>query len=345
MVASFPILCYVLLASTGGDAPVSKWVKRTQKRRQRTEQLLSSISPPRHSDLALNIPILDAPDIDWEKHPNLDPQQGGKLRPESERAIRKRRAVEGFVHIVKQLMRKNHPGGRGAAATIVDCGSGAGNLAVPMAGFLTNHDVLAIDVNEIALQRLRDRCPSIKTLCADLASDIQIQDDAFVVVSLHACGAATDMAIRLATRHRQPFCMSPCCTAKAIVGREQHGSSSYGPAAASFHRSGAPADILYPRSLWLTNELSVGSDQSQDMDTSYAMLAKVADVGLGPQTPQEQILHQQKAKQIIEWDRLMGVVERHDYRAQMFHLKDHDGYGKKEIFVGIPNEMRDLYVE
>jgi hypothetical protein len=68
------------------------------------------------------------------------------------------------------------------------------------------------------------------------------------------------------------------------------------------------------------------------------MLAKVADVGLGPQTPIEHIRHQQLAKYAVEMDRLMDVVESHEYVVQMFKLKHHEGYGKTEIFIGVPKE-------
>ena len=70
----------------------------------------------------------------------------------------------------------------------------------------------------------------------------------------------------------------------------------------------------------------------------YVTLAKVADVGLGKQTPEEQRRHQRVAKYVVEMDRLMGVVEDHDYRVQIYRLRDHEGYGKTEIFVGVPKE-------
>jgi uncharacterized UPF0146 family protein len=279
----------------------------------------------------------------------LDPQGGGLLQANSPRAARKRRQIEAFFHLIRNTLdldtitpasSKNSKN-----AVIVDAGSGAGNLAVPLAGLLMEDHcrVLAIDVNEVALERLKARDPSVSTLCADLASPtIFLPQEASMICSLHACGAATDLAIRLATRHNLPFIVSPCCTAKALTTRQpsSSGSSSYGPSA-SFQRSGSPSDMTYPRSHWLKSS----SFSSSDDDDPYSMIAKVADVGLGPQTPSDQREHQRLAKLVVELDRLVGVVEQHHYTVEMYRIKDHDDYGKSEIMVGIPPLLRSSGVE
>lgn len=210
-------------------------------------------------------------------------------------------------------------------------GSGAGNLAIPLARLL-DCNVLAIDVNDVALDRLKARDDSVTTLCADLASPtIALPSNAAMVCSLHACGAATDLAIQLATRHGLPFCVSPCCTAKSLTVRQGvSGSSCYGPST-SFQRSGSPLEMTYPRSNWLQSCLP-----TLDSIDYYSQIAKVADVGLGPQTPVSQREHQRLAKVIVELDRLAGVVEQHDYSVGIFRIQDHDDYGKSEIMVGMP---------
>ena len=134
----------------------------------------------------------------------------------------------------------------------------------------------------------------------------------------------------------------------------------------SKERSAAPAHITYPRSDWLHQQL-VSLDTNNDTDKNideekkkhvvtdnsssrnntttkshpyYSTIAKVADIGLGPQTPLEQLGQQRKAKQIVEMDRVMGVLERYPntYTVQMYEIKDHDDayYGKREIIIGIP---------
>ena len=269
-------------------AEPSRWVRRTARRRQRTEALLSSIPlPPGVSSWETKV-LHDAPAIDWEKFPALlDPQRGGKLRRGTPRALRKRRAVEAFVYLSRGLLM-----GDGSASgseqceccgVIVDAASGAGNLSIPLSGLLgCKTTVLAIDVNEVALHRLKERDASVKVLCADLAADIDLERfGASMVVSLHGCGAATDMAIRLATRNRLPFVVSPCCTAKAVVGRtygpQLRATAGIGSRMSSEHRSGAPSDIVYPRSTWLASALTEHLNGNDDIDGAYATIAKVAD--------------------------------------------------------------------
>jgi hypothetical protein len=343
-----------LMAVTSDDPstlPPSKWARRTERKRQRVGALLERIPPPplvascqSLSDLVVET-LESASSIDWDLYPNLDPQGGGLLKKDSARATRKRRQIEAFVYLCQTIGLPNNDDD----STIVDAGSGAGNLAIPLAGLL-DVNVLAIDVNDIALDRLQTRADTkrVTTMCADLATLASIPN-ASLICSLHACGAATDLAMRLATRNRLPFVVSPCCTAKALTARTTSNVPKYGPSA-TMERSGSPSDIKYPRSQWLQSHLSgVPSEDTDDESTveseqqNYALIAKVADVGLGPQTPLEQRQHQQVAKYIVELDRLMGVVERHDYVVRMFRMKDHgDDYGKSEIMVGVPKYMEHV---
>ena len=277
-----------------------------------------------------------------------------------------------------------------------------------------------MDVNEVALDRLSRRAAGmpgvIRTLRADLADYDLIRScvppgDDVVVVSLHACGAASDMAMELAYRcDGAPFVICPCCTAKslarrrtttedaagnAVVARRDGGddcddetcvddettttttTSTITPrffhrasSSSSRHRSGATVDIEYPRSVWLRDRFSsvrrrgrevgdhsdgggdgkgggLGGGRDDDDDDGdddgmyYALLAKVADVGLGPQTPSQQREHQRRAKRIVELDRAMRAVERHGYVVRLARIPaggdDGDGpwgYGKGEVLVG-----------
>ena len=129
-----------------------------------------------------------------------------------------------------------HPKG---GLTIIDAGCGAGNLAISLAGllFLSRSDIgrnvriLAVDINEVALDLLSQRAAAsldvniVHTLCADLSdhgrilSHIPIDNDV-VVMSLHACGAASDYAMELAYRCKASFIVCPCCTAKSLTRRD-----------------------------------------------------------------------------------------------------------------------------
>ncbi|KAL3776645.1 hypothetical protein ACHAW5_010664 [Stephanodiscus triporus] len=347
---------------------------------------------------------------------------GGIRDPGGRRGHRKRAQVQAFQFLVETLIVDVDVDGGAQARgiTVVDAGCGAGNLAIALAGLLANSSVvdgegggeeegsrrrrrrrrrrdvrvLAVDVNGVALDRLSRRSAGMpgvgatpRTLRADLADrDLVLSrinpDDDVIVVSLHACGSASDMAMELAYRCGAPFVVCPCCTAKSLTRRtvaadeddvDVNGARFSRRASSSSQRSGATADIEYPRSFWLRDKLSsirlrerrivdpnggcnieggggggevngdavpVDDDDDNDDDDVgkyYALLAKVADVGLGPQTPYEQREHQRRAKRIVELDRAMRAVERHGYLVRMVRIGDDGdpwGYGKGEVLVG-----------
>ena len=142
-------------------------------------------------------------------------------------------------------------------------------------------------------------------------------------------------------------------------------------------RSGAAIGIEYPRSFWLRDkftsmqrggdegadrdgdskagggggsggigiERAIGADDVDDAGSRhYAILAKAADVGLGPQTPARQRENQRRAKRIVELDRAMRAVEQYGYVVRLARIvadgddNDNDrrscGYGKGEVLVG-----------
>lgn len=345
-------------------------MRRTAKRRQSTDQLLDSIeadglpllsslpstSMQSHDHLVPSLQIPDSSSIQWEEiDPVLDPVQGGKIRRGTERGLRKRDQVDAFYFITSSIIeaeeRTQSKQNSSEGITIIDAGCGAGNLGIALAGLFSaqhpNRDVnlLAVDVNNQALRRLDQRSQSIQlpsntlqTCCADLANYKHIASQIpsnrkVIVVSLHACGAASDMAMNLAFQcNDAPFVICPCCTAKSLTKRENRSSGDNKvDMAASFRRSGSTADIEYPRSCWLRSKL-----QPTSMTDQYTLLAKVADVGLGPQTPTQQRLAQTRAKQIVELDRLMSASESSGYDVRLMRMQHHDPcvYGKGELLLG-----------
>lgn len=310
----------------------SRWSNRTEKRRKYVQTILDKIVLPNGDPIkSINPPILQSREILWDNlDPILDPCRGGSLDANSSRGVRKRLQIEAFCHVVSSILESTQD------QLVVDAASGAGNLAIGLAGIL-GVSVCAIDVNELALCRLAHRAnrvnpqPDVTTICKDLAI-VELPNRSAFVTSLHGCGASSDLAIQLATQQRLPFCVSPCCTAKAVVPR----SDGYTPSA-SFQRSAAPKEILYPRSKWLQSQL--GGE-----DGVYDILAKIADIGLGPQTPAEQVLHQQVAKHVVEIDRMQAATEDHDYSVRLLRLRGHDFYGKSELLVGAPSLSRAAYI-
>jgi hypothetical protein len=235
--------------------------------------------------------------------------------------------------------------------TIADLGCGAGNLALPLAWWLNHSNkhsttirVLGIDLNTISLQRLRDRTiqcciqshPSntmtkpllVETLEMDLLELLDTNNDTdnprrnknihpfqncAAVVSLHACGAASDLAMMAAIQHRLPFIISPCCIGKTLTVRSgglenvdttitnntvpsSSSSSSSSLHAKNHHRRNVPLTmptqrgstpfgiVSYPRSQWFQQN-GLSYDQ-------YRLIAAAADYGvrqkLEPQAQQQQ---------------------------------------------------------
>ena len=66
------------------------------------------------------------------------------------------------------------------------------------------------------------------------------------------------------------------------------------------------------------------------------MLAKVADIGLGPQTLSQQREQQARAKKIVELDRLLAASEDHGYDVRLMRIKNHDPlvYSKGDLLIG-----------
>ena len=360
-----------LQETTTGTEEQSRWQRRTEKRRQRTEELLNSIeigtslsiiaTQPSVELTNLNIPTLGIPPsaaIDWDEiDPELDPIRGGKLREGSQRGLRKRAQVEAFHFVVSEILNtqlqrtQNYPFG----VTIIDAGCGAGNLGISLAGLSysssINIKVLAVDVNEHALTRLSSRAEAIlspekiETVCADLANyDLILSkippNHSVIVVSLHACGAASDMAMNLAIRCNAPFILCPCCTAKSLTKRLPSNAETRTTfdLSASFQRSGASADIEYPRSKWLMDKL-YHNNNGVDITTveeKYTLLAKAADIGIGPQTLSQQRQQQARAKKIVELDRLLAASEEHGYDVRLMRIRNHDPlvYSKGDLLIG-----------
>jgi hypothetical protein len=323
--------------------------------------------------------------------------RGGRIRSNDsagmKRGIRKRLQIQACYYLLETIIHqrnedesthRRHPPSSSKELTIIDAGCGAGNLAISLAGLLVmsksdigrNVHILAVDINEVALDLLSQRAAAsldvniVQTLCADLSDDherilshIPIDNDV-VVMSLHACGAASDYAMELAYRCKASFIVCPCCTAKSLTRRDTNNGDTTTSSwlLSSTQRSGSSVDIEYPRSVWLRDRLSSmqrqvstlidtedddnklveESNDSASMDDDdgnyYSILAKVADVGLGPQTPSKQRVHQRRAKRIVELDRAMRAVEQHGYDVHLVRLPDDDpwGYGKGEVMVGMP---------
>jgi SAM-dependent methyltransferase len=247
--------------------------------------------------------------------------------------------------------------------TVADLGCGAGNLTVPLAWWLKQlgFNVLGVDINDQALTLLSERAKrlgiTIRTLQTDLlklSSFNNNQDpDAYcdntsdlsgcaAVVSLHACGAASDLSMAAAVRHNLPFAISPCCIGKISTERTRkpaNGRMLPKTFLTSAERSAAPPTVVsYPRSAWLGKALPYQDD--------YKLLAAAADYGVGGDSNSagnkgevdERELARRKrcrlSKKIIEIDRLQWAKE-NGYCIRLLEMpRIGPLYPKRELLLG-----------
>jgi SAM-dependent methyltransferase len=322
-------------------------------------------------DLIINIssqtPILHAPSLDWSSCPEeIDPMLGGKIRMGTQRGERKRAAVETFLTVVQTIILgkeivddddddNNNKPVNNNKNVIADLGCGAGNLSIPLAWWLNkmNHKILGVDINGQALTMLQKRAHNlgidIETLQVDLltlTSDDDSNNQLYncaAVVSLHACGAASDLSMSAAVRNNIPFVISPCCIGKISTQRISsatvHKTGMMPPiqVLSSAERSGAPsAMISYPRSSWLNEAVSL---------EEYQMLAAAADYGVGGESSKEkeEVVDEQEvarrrrckiSKKIIEIDRLQWAKENGYYIRLLDIPRIGPLYPKRELLLG-----------
>ena len=305
------------------------------------------------SKSSISLHVLDAPPLDWSScPPGLDPLQGGGL-VRNARGLRKQAAVEAFSFVVKEaLVDRTVSATAGTQQWVADLGCGAGNLALPLAWQLCSigYRVAGVDFNQQSLDRLARRAKEagviVEALNLDLLRLIVEEDssdnednnyleDCAAVVSLHACGAASDLAMASAVRHSLPFAISPCCIGKVNTSRtvkENKGKTPHLETAPSetFKRRGAPKEIEYPRSNWLRSAVPLMDD--------FRLLASAADYGVNGSSDEAQELVRrqrcQSAKRIVEADRLEWARER-GYYVRMLELpRIGPHYPKRELLLG-----------
>ena len=360
-----------------------KYQRQRQRVAQKTDELINMISPQFLPDVIETLDIMSSPSnntisssiIDWSIVPaQVDPTLGGRLKAHSNRGYRKQVQVEAFIYVLQNALLSIHDGVE-SNMKVADLGSGAGNLSVPLAWFLKHHAnirIVAVDLNARALDQLDRRAKSIglniETVEEDLLNLISSPSQSpnsspssaltscAAVVSLHACGAASDLAINAAVSHSLPFAVSPCCIGKVKSIR----SPNLLPSLAT-ERGGTPDGIIsYPRSKKLTSILEEGakSDGNNfDLD-DYSLILSAADysmsgideslsdISIHSQQSKENILSQlsekekifhkrgRMAKMIVERDRLKWAEEQGYYVRMMELPRIGAIYPKRELLLG-----------
>ena len=325
------------------------YARRRQRVAEKTDGIIQLLTLKLGLDVD-QVSVLDAPRLDWSQCPEaIDPMRGGGLRKGTTRGERKQAAVEAFLLVVRDAL-VDGSGDKERQRFVADLGCGAGNLSLPLSWWLQRekYGVVGVDINGVALDRLTKRASSagiaIETLQQDLlcliskptegAEDFQGNvklSDCSAVVSLHACGAASDLSMAAAIAHSLPFAISPCCIGKVNTSR----LPGRMPSLTSGERSAAPLEITYPRSKWLKGVVGVDD---------YQMLAAAADYGVGSSLQEEdaQELARRKrcriAKHIVEMDRLKWAKEQGYYVRMMELPRIGQLYPKREILLGAKKE-------
>ena len=344
-----------------------KYARRRRAIAQNTHEAIESVRTCNF--LPKEVTTLDAPTLDWsnDRIPSqIDPMRGGGIRNGTERGRRKQAQVEAFLYVLKESLLHVHTHYDSDSSTdnisnepsrktqiVADLGSGAGNLSLPLAWFLKQEyndkaRIVAVDINDRALNRLNERANDInvdiETITEDLLNLSQPNPDAIgirhddplesccAILSLHACGAASDLAIQSAVSRSIPFAVSPCCIGKVKTIRKPDQMPSM---ISSSQRSGAPDNITYPRSAALRNILKEEVDYNliltaADYSSSASVGGEPDDLGNGSSHSERGRM----AKRIVETDRLKWAEER-GYDVKMMEIpRLGRSYPKRELLVG-----------
>ena len=356
-----------------------KYARKRKRVAEATDQVIESLlstlddySCSADKDLLTKpTPVLEAPMLDWNACPkDIDPMGGGGIRTGTQRGERKRAAVEAFLEVVREFLKLIDIDTDIECDTVADLGCGAGNLTVPLAWWLKQlgFNVLGVDINDQALALLSKRAERlgihIRTLHADLLKLSSFNDNqdpdadcgntsdlsnCAAVVSLHACGAASDLSMAAAVRHNLPFAISPCCIGKINTERiariPANGKMIPKIVLTSAERSAAPPTVVsYPRSAWLGKVLPCQDD--------YKLLAAAADYGVGVgggdgdgnsncdgngEVDERELARRKRcrlSKKIIEIDRLQWAKE-NGYCVRLLEMpRIGPLYPKRELLLG-----------
>ena len=247
--------------------------------------------------------------IDWTMlPPGCDPCAiSVKMAPGTARGERKRESIDAMAWLLSTFSLST------ASPTIVDAGCGTGSLLLPLAALFPNATFVGIDYKKGSLQRLRVRADEAGD---DLSRRVvtwhgRIEDydgplDA--LLSLHACGGASDAALTLASERNVPYGVSPCC-----IGKLRRGPSSSWLRDLLLTQSGCGADPL-------AAEVNAAK--------SFALLASWADsehvgvaaygpsggrkgspAGHGHDTVAVAATRRHRCKTLVELDRLIALSE------------------------------------
>ena len=155
----------------------------------------------------------------------------GRRKKDEKREMRKKRQCEAFASIISSM---NLPNG----SNIVDFGCGSCGLTLPLAYTFPNFNFIGVDIKSEALILMNNRAKAanqtnVMTSCGTIEgyhyNNINNPDETKkinLVISLHACGSASDASIKQAVDMNVPYIVAPCCIGKVKFNMLNNNSSS-----------------------------------------------------------------------------------------------------------------------
>lgn len=254
------------------------------------------------------------------------PRSGGGLT--GRRARRKEGQIESMIRCVLAMLPEEALGAQAETdpepiARLVDFAGGTGHLALPLALLLPRCEVVLVDLKERSLRVAKERASlhsngGIPNLRTDLGSIATYRESFDIGLALHACGEATDLALKACGRAGAAFVAAPCCTGKL-------GRAAFDPYV--YHSSGGNAPTVdFPQSAYYRGVLGVSP-------ADFDALARAAD-----HAGDEHASGVKRAAKIfLEADRLASCVERYGYdrtQVALTRMEPLDASPKNDILLG-----------
>jgi SAM-dependent methyltransferase len=223
---------------------------------------------------------------------------------------RKRETVEAFAWLIESMILPQVAAYRSdATPTIVDAGCSTGSLLLPLACSFPHIRFVGIDLKAKSLALLRKRASSSGLSELQVSTwEGSIEDYAGpcdALISLHACGGASDAALQLAVQRAPagiravPFAVSPCCVGAVAMGPHHLGDGKQGTSA-----RGAASEWLCRHLARASEASESASDRGADM---FTQITAAADASAANGLEGEAATRQRRAKRVVEIDRLAAM--------------------------------------
>ena len=222
---------------------------------------------------------------------------------------------------------------------VCDFASGSGHQSIPLAYHFPNCKFILVDMKARSLQIVKERTTRLNLTNISFVHDrIENFHGKFDVgISLHACGAATDLALLKCIRQSAAYVTCPCCIGKVVLKNDRYKNNV---------QTCEKDRVHYPRSVIFNAALK---------KEEYNKLAKAADFGhggtdktnIGKDMPYRRRAEEsnfatrvdtsrRKCKSMIELDRQL-FAQSHGYKTWIFTLFPKSCTPKNDLLIGACN--------